>query len=662
MSSLRVAFLQGLTAAALVLACLIGATQWAADMLGYQPALGAPLFTLVDLPVYAPWRLFVWWLAFDAQAPEVFARAGALAALGGLGSGVIAIGGAAWRAGHGEKITTYGSARWADASDVRKAELLSDYGIVLGLYDARYLRHDGPEHVLAVAPTRSGKGVGLVVPTLMTWGESAVIHDIKGENWQLTAGWRSQFSHCLLLDPTNPLSAHFNPLLEVRKGPNEVRDVQNIADILVDPEGARERRDHWEKTAHALLVGAILHVLYAEEEKTLARVATFLADPARSIRRTLWIMMTTNHLGTDARPMAHPVVASVARELLNKSDNERSGVVSTAMSLLGLYRDPIIAETTSRSDWRIADLMEGARPVSLYLVVPPSDISRTRPLVRLILNQIGRRLTERMPPGGNASSRRLLLMLDEFPALGRLDFFESSLAFLAGYGVRAFLVAQSLHQIDKAYGPNHAILDNCHVRVAFAPNDERTAKRLSDALGTATEMRAQRNLSGRRLSAWLSHTSISEQETPRPLLTAGEILQLPADDALVMVSGTPPIRARKLRYFADRNFIARQLPPPQLVTDRFADVPPPRSDDWQRQTRSTHPDLDKVWSELVGTGSDADEGPRRGREPPRAKAQPDRHHDLPLFAEQSAEPPPDIDGPALEGDDKVIQFPGGVRM
>jgi type IV secretion system protein VirD4 len=347
--------------------------------------------------VYAPWKLFGWWLAFDAQAPDVFARAGALAAFGGLMSGAVAIGGAARRTSRRSKPTTYGSARWAEASDVGEAHLLRDQGVVLGLYGSRYLRHDGPEHVLAVAPTRSGKGVGLVLPTLLTWPGSAVIHDIKGENWQLTAGWRAKFSHCLLFDPTSPLSACFNPLLEVRKGPHEVRDVQNIADILVDPEGAKQPRDHWDKTAHALLTGTILHVLYAEEEKTLARVATFLADPSRSILRTLRIMLTTNHLGTEVAPMAHPVVASVARELLNKSENERSGVVSTAVSLLALYRDPLVTAATARSDWRVADLVGAERPVSLYLAVPPSDISRTRPLVRLILNQIARRLTETLP-------------------------------------------------------------------------------------------------------------------------------------------------------------------------------------------------------------------------------------------------------------------------
>ncbi|ERM03638.1 hypothetical protein Q644_00515 [Brucella intermedia 229E] len=206
-------------------------------------------------------------------------------------------------------------------------------------------------------------------------------------------------------------------------------------------------------------------------------------------------MMNTPHLGEKG---PHPVVASAARELLNKSDNERSGVLSTAMSFLGLYRDPIVATVTSRCDWRIADLVSEERPATLYLVVPPSDISRTKPLVRLVLNQIGRRLTEDL----HAKDRRhrLLMMLDEFPALGRLDFFESALAFMAGYQIKAFLIAQSLNQIEKAYGANNSILDNCHVRVSFATNDERTAKRVSDSLGTATEMRAMQNYAGHRLA------------------------------------------------------------------------------------------------------------------------------------------------------------------
>ncbi|MGE3872552.1 MAG: conjugal transfer protein TraG, partial [Parvibaculaceae bacterium] len=556
---------QGCLVVSIVAGGLWASTQWAAVMLGNQPRLGEPLVTLIGYPIYHPWRLFEWWFAYEAYAPAVFRKAGMLAAGSGLAGTVVAIVGSLWRARQNQMVTTYGSARWATAEEIRASDLLNGRGVFLGRLTKEYLRHDGPEHVLAFAPTRSGKGVGLVIPTLLTWTGSAVIHDIKGENWQLTAAWRSRYSHCLLFNPADPRSARYNPLLEVRKGVTEVRDVQNIADILVDPEGALERRNHWEKTSHALLVGVILHVLYAEEEKTLARVATFLSDPSRSIERTLKIMMTTNHLGSEERPQVHPVIASVARELLNKSENERSGVLSTAMSFLSLYRDPIIARNTEACDWRIGDLLAANKPVSLYLVVPPADLSRTKPLVRLILNQIGRRLTEKLEGQPDKSGRRrLLLMLDEFPALGRLDFFETALAFMAGYGIKAYLIAQSLNQIVKAYGENNAILDNCHVRIAFAANDERTARRISDALGTATELRAQRNYAGHRLAPWLAHVMVSRQETARPLLTPGEVMQLPPDEELVLVAGLPPIIAKKLKYYADANFRGRVLPPPVL--------------------------------------------------------------------------------------------------
>jgi type IV secretion system protein VirD4 len=577
---------------AIVLAGVWASTQWAAAMLGYQAQLGQPWLILGGMPFYRPWQIFSWWYHYDAYAPHVFDKAGALAGASGfLGCGA-AIFGSLWRARRQRHVTTYGSARWAAPREIGQAGLLGDAGIFLGRLKHRFLRHAGPEHVMAVAPTRSGKGVGLVVPTLLSWTGSAVIHDIKGENWTLTAGWRALFSHTLLFNPTDPRSAHYNPLVEVRRGAQEVRDVQNIADILVDPEGALERRNHWEKTSHSLLVGAILHILYAEEEKTLARVASFLSDPERPFTATLRRMMSTNHLGTPDTPCVHPVVASAARELLNKSDNERSGVLSTAMSFLGLYRDPTVAEVTSRCDWRITDLVDAERPLSLYLVIPPSDISRTKPLVRLVLNQIGRRLTETLN-GENGKGRRhqLLMMLDEFPALGRLDFFETALAFMAGYGIRAVLIAQSLNQIDRAYGEHNAILDNCHVRVAFATNDERTARRISDALGTATEQRAMRNYAGHRLAPWLAHVMVSRQETARALLTPGEVMQLPADDALVLVSGLAPIRAQKLRYYAEPAFRDRLLCAPALGAGPYADKPAARPDPWAGIAKAPDPRL-----------------------------------------------------------------------
>jgi type IV secretion system protein VirD4 len=599
---------------AIVLAGLWAATQWAAAMLAYQPELGWPWTVVGGFPVYRPWALFAWWYHFDAYAEPVFDKAGMLAAASGFVGCGAAIAGSLWRARQSNNVTTYGSARWAKPYEIDAAGLHGDAGVLLGRIGDRYLRHAGPEHVMAFAPTRSGKGVGLVVPTLLSWTGSTVVHDIKGENWTLTAGWRSRFSHCLLFNPTDPRSARYNPLLEVRRGANEVRDVQNIADILVDPEGALERRNHWEKTSHSLLVGAILHILYADEDKTLARVATFLSDPQRSFVETLKRMMRTNHLGDANTPKVHPVVASAARELLNKSDNERSGVLSTAMSFLGLYRDPTVAEVTSRCDWRIADLIEGERPVSLYLVIPPSDISRTKPLVRLILNQIGRRLTERLDqPGGGPRRHQLLMMLDEFPALGRLDFFETSLAFMAGYGIRAFLIAQSLNQIEKAYGEHNSILDNCHVRIAFATNDERTARRISDALGTATEQRAMRNYAGHRLAPWLAHVMVSRQETARPLLTPGEVMQLPATDELVLISGLAPIRATKLRYFQDRNFSVRVAPAPLLGNGRYSDRPKPRSNDWGKLARL--PDGRLTRAEVAAAGEGEDGGMQQERHP-----------------------------------------------
>ncbi|MDF2118357.1 conjugal transfer protein TraG [Roseiarcaceae bacterium H3SJ34-1] len=609
MSATKILWGQILLVSLIVLTTTWTATQWTAWQLGFQPQLGRPWFELFGWPIYYPPAFFWWWYFYDAYAPRVFVEGAYIAASGGFIAIAVAIGMSVWRAREAKNVETYGSARWARADEVRAAGLLGPDGVVIGRFDHTYLRHDGPEHVLCFAPTRSGKGVGLVVPSLLTWPGSAIVHDIKGENWQITAGFRARHGRVLLFDPTNAKSAAYNPLLEVRRGEWEVRDVQNIADILVDPEGSLEKRNHWEKTSHALLVGAILHVLYAEADKTLAGVAGFLSDPKRPIESTLAAMMKTAHLG-EAGP--HPVIASAARELLNKSDNERSGVLSTAMSFLGLYRDPVVAEVTRRCDWRIIDIVGGARPSTLYLVVPPSDIARTKPLIRLILNQVGRRLTEDLNSKGRR--HRLLLMLDEFPALGRLDFFESALAFMAGYGLKSFLIAQSLNQIEKAYGPNNSILDNCHVRISFATNDERTAKRVSDALGTATEMRAMRNYAGHRLSPWLGHLMVSRSETARPLLTPGEVMQLPPADEIVMVAGTPPIRAKKARYFEDRRFQERVLPSPALTKPAAG-----KPDDWSALPLPARPQHDPS-APQDGTGDDDSTGSERRRQPELATA------------------------------------------
>ena len=632
MSGTRVLWGQITVVFVIVSVTIWGATEWTAWRLGFQPQLGSPWFMFGGLPFYLPPAFFWWWYFFDAYGPSIFLEGAAIATSGGFISIAAAITLSILRAREARNVETYGSARWAGREEIEAAGLLAPDGVVLGRLEESYLRHDGPEHVLCFAPTRSGKGVGLVVPTLVTWPGSVIVHDIKGENWGLTAGFRARFGRALKFDPTDAGSTAYNPLLEVRRGEKEVRDVQNIADILVDPEGALDRRNHWEKTSHSLLVGAILHVLYAEPDKTLAGVANFLSDPRRPVEATLRALMTTPHLGDGG---VHPVVASAARELLNKSENERSGVLSTAMSFLGLYRDPVVATVTSRCDWRIADLVAEGRPVSLYLVVPPSDINRTKPLIRLILNQVGRRLTEELT--AVTERHRLLLMLDEFPALGRLDFFESALAFMAGYGIKSFLIAQSLNQIEKAYGPNNAILDNCHVRVAFATNDERTAKRVSDALGTATEMRDSTNYAGHRLAPWLGHLMVSRQETARPLLTPGEVMQLPPADELLLVSGIHPVRAKKVRYFEDPRLMERIVPPPARATPPTAST----EDDWNGRVI---PMVGRAQAKAGGVATEIDEANGGIRREPEL---PEHEEIMPL------EPPSDHEFDVLDDEPDV---------
>ena len=448
-----------------------------------------------------------------------------------------------------EPSTAHGSSRWANESELKRAGLFQEHGVVLGQSKSSHeiIRHDGPEHILVIAPTRGGKGVGLVIPTLLDWQESAVIFDPKGENWQITSGYRSKIGTALCFDPTSKNTARFNPLMEIRKGELEVKDAQNIADIIIDPDGRLDTRNHWQNAAHSLLVGTILHVLYDYERKSLAGVVEFLTKPNGSFEKSLEHMLKSSHF----------LVSSVAQEMLNKHIEERSGVLSTAVSLLSIFRDPLVAHATDGHDFSIESLKKSTKAISLYLVLPPSDISRLRVLLRLMLNQMGRVLTEKQEP----CKQRVLFLLDEFPALGRLEFFESALAYIAGYGLKALLICQSLNQLQKAYGERNAILDNCHIRVAFANNDDQTARRLSNLLGEQTLSKEQTSLSGGRFDALKRNSSVSNIEFGRPLMLPSEINRLPHEQEIILVNGMYPILAHKIRYFADRRYKAKVLAP-----------------------------------------------------------------------------------------------------
>lgn len=498
----------------------------------------------------------------------------------------------------------HGSARWARPKDVAATGLpQANTGVYVGGWYSQskrklvYLRHNGPEHILAFAPTRSGKGVGLVIPTLLSWNESAVVYDIKGENYAKTAGFRSRHGQiCFKFSPVEDgSSSRFNPLAEVRLfTPRDVSDAQNIADMIIRSGEDSPMERHWEDTAVSLTTGMILHVCYtaAAERRvaSLADLAGHFTRPGIDFRETLNEMLSyphdprfkrSWHTPSGLKTATHPVVSEKAQEMLDKESKELSGVLSTATMALALYSDPLVARNTSASDFTIDDLVNYERPISLYLVVPPSDKIRLRRLIRLMFTMVVNRLTERMAFDGAEQKRnrhRLLFLIDEFPSLNRMEIFADALSYMAGYGLKAYLITQDIRQIVDAYGQNESIVSNCHVRIAYAPNQVETAELLSKMTGTATVQKASFNFSGSRFSPVMSHVNGSVDHVERPLMTPDEVMRLrppqksgngssekivAPGDMLIFVSGHFPILGMQMLYFFDPELRKRaEIPPP----------------------------------------------------------------------------------------------------
>lgn len=503
----------------------------------------------------------------------------------------------------------HGSARWAKREDINATGLIqARAGVYVGGWyseSARkliYLRHNGPEHILAFAPTRSGKGVGLVIPTLLSWDESAVIYDIKGENYAKTAGFRSKHGHiCFKFSPVEDgSSSRFNPLAEVRLfTPRDVSDAQNIADMIIRSGEDSPMERHWEDTAASLTTGMILHVCYSAASEgrvaCLADLAGHFTRPGIDFRETLNEMLSFAHdpqlkrgwiTSSGLKAATHPVVSEKAQEMLDKESKELSGVLSTAKTALALYSDPLVARNTSASDFTIDDLVNYERPISLYLVVPPSDKIRLRRLIRLMFTMVVNRLTERMAFDGAEQKRnkhRLLFLIDEFPSLNRMEIFADALSYMAGYGLKAYLITQDIRQIVDAYGQNESIVSNCHVRIAYAPNQVDTAELLSKMTGTTTVQKASFNFSGSRFSPVMSHINGSVDHVQRPLMTPDEVMRLrppqkagngaseqivAPGDMLIFVSGHFPILGMQMLYFFDPELQRRAAiaPPGSLQT------------------------------------------------------------------------------------------------
>ncbi len=587
-------------------------TQYMAYHFGYQRALGSPWLG----HIYNPFAWNLWQFQYYRKAKLLFDQLDIVSLAAYVGILLIAalIQGFTNRKSK-KHDGLHGTAHWATETEVRRTGLIPKpgkrgSGVYVGAWvdpkgQTRYLRHNGPEHIAAIAPTRSGKGVGLVIPTLLSWPHSTIVHDMKGELWNLTAGWRQTQAgnKVLKFDPAAESgSCGFNPLDEVRIGTDsEVADVQNLVSIIVDPDG-KGLNDHWMKTAHAFLTGLILHLLYKAKihneqnpdaeplHTSLWDVALALSDPNQDISKLYDEMLAFKHQGNSKTPnqmTTHSVVASAARDMLNTPNEERGSILSSTRSYLTIYRDPLVKANIQRSDFSIRDLMHHTHPVSLYLVVRPADKDRLKPLMRLILNQIVRTLTREEiqfkdgQPQANYQ-HRLLLMLDEFPSFGRLEIFQEALAFIAGYGIKAYLIMQDISQLRAAYGQDESILSNCHVRVAYAPNKPETAEWLSKMTGTTTVTVEDVSTSGHRFGAILQNVNQSYQTVARPLLTSDECQRLPGPEKdersgeilkpgamLIFTAGFAPIYGTQILYFVDPVFSERAKLAPPPKTDRL---------------------------------------------------------------------------------------------
>jgi type IV secretion system protein VirD4 len=478
----------------------------------------------------------------------------------------------------------HGSSKWAGYEELKKMDLLDkDDGLYIGgWYNPKnhcieYLRENSPTHMMVVAPPRSGKGVGVVIPNLLTFKGSIIVFDIKGENYEITSGRRKVDLNNVILrfDPSsiNPNGARFNPLFDVRIGDYEFGDAHAIAEMMIDPD-KEVKYDHWKRSAITLLTVSILHTLYSRKDKTLTGVVNLLSDPNKSIHDVIEAMIMTEHdpqgkygwLDSEKKPTkVHPIIASMGGELKKKSYEEMQGIISTFSSYLTIYRDPIIARNTSQSDFTIEDLIRGDRPRSLYINVPPSNLQRMVPLTRLILNQVLHRIMDNknlIMRGGKNENLPLLMMLDEFNALGKMEILKDSLSYAAQYGLRACLIIQDLNQLDQLYGQNNPLLSYCHIRIAHATNSETTARRISLLAGDQTIVKYSSSYSDGS-----TNTNTSQTEIKRPLIMPDEVLRLPKDEMLIFIEGEYPIRGKKIVYHKDKAFKEMAKIPPVEKSD-----------------------------------------------------------------------------------------------
>lgn len=564
----------------------VALTQWVAENFAYHSSLGETIYKTY----YLPWKWIGWAQNYSSAYSNFFQKVWMAVFFAGFGAIFLAMLFLirSRKVSEGNK-TLHGTAHFATETEVKDSGLYrQNKGVYVGAYQSsslkpkEYLMHNSKEHVFCFAPTRAGKGVGLILPTLLSWTESVFVLDIKGENYAMTAGWRKKHAnnHIIKFQPNcnDGTGSCFNPFEEVRINTDwAFTDCDNIINIVAAPEDPKTKIDpHFDPLAKTFLVGCALHWLYEYQEH-----GEMLSLPALNME--ISSDAVDEYLDDMVEKAYTEASVNIARQMIERraqSPKEAGGILSTAQRYLRLYNDPIVAKNVSHSDFKITDLMRADKPVSFYLLIPPNQIDRFAPLTRMIVDTIIQRLASEMKFSGGQVMKnynyRLLLMLDEFPAFGEIPVFEKSLGFLAGYGIKAYVITQDKIQLRKAYTADQTITTNCGCHIAYPPNEPETAKKISEMTGETTVIKKKVRTSGSRSSLYAKNMSIEREEVKRPLLTPDEVSRLEppvknangdiikAGEMLVFQTGKPPIKGRQILFFEDKTFSARsKVSPPE---------------------------------------------------------------------------------------------------
>ncbi|MGE0115010.1 MAG: type IV secretory system conjugative DNA transfer family protein [Steroidobacteraceae bacterium] len=463
----------------------------------------------------------------------------------------------------------HGDARFASAREIAQVGLLGERGLILGRLGRRYLMLPGQQGVALAAPPRAGKGIGIVIPNLLNWPDSLICVDIKKENWTLTAGFRAQAGQaCYLFDPfaEDGQTARWNPFFYVSMDAHKrVNDLQRIAEMLYpDPPNVDP---FWTASARSLFLGIALYLFETPSlPKTIGEVLRQgMASDDEGFGHHWKRVIEGRNSGRS--PLSSQCVRAMY-DVIDLAPVTASSIRKTFTSRLDLWLNPILDAATSGNDFDLRELR--SKPVSIYVGVNPDDLHRLRPVLALFFQQAIGLQTRVLPEHDPRLNRQVLMLLDEFTALGRIPIIAESISYLPGYNVRVMLVIQTPAQLRDVYGPNSAetMLKSLAARIAFAPKDFADAREISDELGytTVKVQTLSRPVMDLSDAKGRKSRSVSISEQRRALLLPQEIKALGTDQALIFYESLRPICCRKIRYYADRRFTERLRAPPVQAT------------------------------------------------------------------------------------------------